>query len=201
MLLCGAVCLRADWAQPRVRYEHFEKPDDSSGFKAEHHAFNGQVLEFPPYFDDTHNQKEDVPAVQQLYSLIYTLKFWLDWDSDHVAVLTCSSGGRLRTGFVVACYLTYCGLQPDTIDAFRFFLKQRSSNAGARPCISLAPLVLFFFPLHSDSRVRMCLPPSFCVCRWSCLRTRVWRSSPPRGDDDAAVVACCPHQHEHDAAA
>lgn len=60
-----------------------------------------------------------------MYEICYTLKFWLDWNASHVAVLYDSHGGTLRAGFVVASFLRYSERHNNIIDAVTEFEEKR----------------------------------------------------------------------------
>lgn len=100
----------------------------SEGRHIDYSLFDHQVLEFPPYKIPV---IEDLPSIMQvgkllvqchvpstllinifalasqLYCIIYTLEFWLNWDPDHVAVIFGGDDIR-RTAFVVGSFLAYC---------------------------------------------------------------------------------------------
>lgn len=101
--------------------------------------FHGQVLEYSPLFDPQGAAK-DLPSINQVYEICYTLKFWLEWQSNHVAVFYDSQGGSIRSGFIAAAYLKYSHQSESVIDAFSEFYKARFHREGARVlCELLAP--------------------------------------------------------------
>ena len=53
---------------------------------------------------------------------------WLSQSPSHVAVLHCKAG-KGRTGFMIACYLLYCGLFSEAEEALRFYAIRRTKNA------------------------------------------------------------------------
>jgi hypothetical protein len=104
-----------------------------------------QVVEFPPLFNDTHGALEEVPSINQLYDICYTLKFWLDWHPSHVALMYDSHGGTLRSAFVCAAYLRYTQRKDNVLDALAEFERlrmQRERESHPVRCL------VFAFPLH-----------------------------------------------------
>jgi hypothetical protein len=48
------------------------------------------VLEFQPY--SPAGVVDDAPAFGQVFRILYTLKFWLEWGPETIAVLHCNTG-------------------------------------------------------------------------------------------------------------
>ena len=53
---------------------------------------------------------------------------WLSQGSDYVVATHCKAG-KGRTGFMIACYLLYCGMFTEAEEALRFYAVRRTKNA------------------------------------------------------------------------
>eukprot|EP00824_Muranothrix_gubernata_P015519 TRINITY_DN32312_c0_g1_i1.p1 TRINITY_DN32312_c0_g1~~TRINITY_DN32312_c0_g1_i1.p1 ORF type:complete len:535 (-),score=97.43 TRINITY_DN32312_c0_g1_i1:33-1550(-) len=80
--------------------------------------FENNVLEYG--FKEHHGLPLDL-----LFKVCHSLDSWLKADKKNVAVVHCLTG-RVRTGTVIACYLTYNGFFDDGVEALRFFLSRRA---------------------------------------------------------------------------
>jgi hypothetical protein len=88
-----------------------------------------RLQEYQPYsrVDIT----DETPAMGQVFRILYTMKFWLEWDASTVLVLHCNTG-VMRTGFVLAAYLAYSGEQQSMDAALNFFSEARIGDASLR---------------------------------------------------------------------
>lgn len=114
--------------------------------------FHGRVVEWEPERGTDHSI--DVPTCQQAFRICYSLKFWLDWDPKHVAVMFCETS-KFRTGFMMACFLAYYGKYDNCITALREFMNLRFSTDEFATLPSYMYSLLYF-----DNLSRMPVEPS-----------------------------------------
>ena len=72
-------------------------------------------------FPDHHS-----PPLDYLIKIIHAMDSWMKADGRNVSVVHCLAG-RGRTGTVIACYLTYCGMYDNPLSALDFFASKRSN--------------------------------------------------------------------------
>lgn len=91
----------------------------------QHDPHNAAVVEWG--FPDHHN-----PPLGLLFEICENIDEWLNRDKDNVVSIHCLAG-RGRTGTVIACYLTYCGMFDNGSEALDFFARKRSiTNRGVQ---------------------------------------------------------------------
>lgn len=91
----------------------------------QHDPENAAVVECG--FPDHHN-----PPLGLLREICENIDEWLNRNKDNVVSIHCLAG-RGRTGTVIACYLTYCGMFDNGSEALDFFARRRSTtNRGVR---------------------------------------------------------------------
>lgn len=82
--------------------------------------FEGRVAKYG-FFD--HN-----PAPLKLIkTCVEDMHAWLSADPENVVAVHCKAG-KGRTGLMIAAYLVYAGLEPNTTAALRFFGEKRTTN-------------------------------------------------------------------------
>jgi len=94
--------------------------------------FEDQVIEvdlMPPRGVPSEN---DTPTLEAVWQVCYSVKFFLDWDAAHVAVLY-TDGGTHKTALVVACLLTYLGVCDDCREAYALY--HRKVMGGVVPTL------------------------------------------------------------------
>ncbi len=101
-------------------------------------ALGCQVLDVPWLVSGQFSQ---LPSLDCIFNLCYSIKSWLDLHSDHVAVIHCQNG-RSRSGILIACFLKYISAFETTSHAFDFFC---SSRAQVEIKASLAPSYRILF--------------------------------------------------------
>jgi hypothetical protein len=76
--------------------------------------------------------KPEAPSMDMAFKFAYMMKFWLDMNPRHVAVVYCADGVRL-TSFFVSCYLAYSSPDLDTMQALGIFGQARLRGDIALP--------------------------------------------------------------------
>jgi len=97
-----------------------------------------QVLDAPWLIPGQFSQ---VPSIDCIFNLCYSIKTWLDLHNDHVAVLHCQNG-RTRSGILIACFLKYITAFETTSHAFDFFCSSRA-QADIKACLAPSYRILF----------------------------------------------------------
>ena len=97
-----------------------------------------QVLDAPWLIPGQFSQ---VPSIDCIFNLCYSMKTWLDLHNDHVAVIHCQNG-RTRSGILIACFLKYITAFETTSHAFDFFCSSRA-QADIKACLAPSYRILF----------------------------------------------------------
>jgi phosphatidylinositol-3,4,5-trisphosphate 3-phosphatase/dual-specificity protein phosphatase PTEN len=61
----------------------------------------------------------------QIEPFCENVKKFLDGDAARIVAIHCKAG-KGRTGFLIACYLRYCGFSPSAEHALRYFAVKRT---------------------------------------------------------------------------
>jgi hypothetical protein len=72
----------------------------------------------------TPGSSSQVPSIDSILTQCYSIKSWLDIQSDHIAIVHCTTG-RSRSGILVGCLLKYIGAFDYASEAFDFFCRTR----------------------------------------------------------------------------
>eukprot|EP00605_Chrysophyceae_sp_TOSAG23-4_P001859 GSChrysophyteH1.ASY1.ANO1.2051.1 assembled CDS len=116
-------------------------------------SLRGQVLDAPWLLPGQFSQ---IPSLEYIFSLCYSIKSWLDLHSDHIAVIYCQNG-RSRSGILIACFLKFISAFETASHAFDFFC---SSRAQTEIKASLAPSYRILFD-NMDKIVDRCITRRF----------------------------------------
>ena len=111
---------------------------------------------------------------------------WLSQSPQAVAVLHCKAG-KGRTGFMIACYLLYCGMFTEADEALRFYAIRRTKNAKGVTIPSQIRYCHYFQRLLSARKIP--LPPSLSAASASPITATTPLPSPPPPSDAFVLLA------------
>ena len=94
--------------------------------------FSDQVIEVDVSTSPNIPAERDSPGVELLWQICYSIKFWLDWDADHVALVYTDSGFH-KTGLVVSC------------TPVRYLRGDTPCTDAQRKCVCRSPAYLRFW--------------------------------------------------------
>lgn len=100
---------------------------------------NNRIIDTPWL---TPGQFANFPTLSCIHHICYSIKSWIDLNTNNIAIIYCSNGNR--SGILVACVLKYMKSFELANEAFLFYCSLKSTNEIA-PISSINPSHLLFF--------------------------------------------------------